>query len=311
MPIDPALFFRHLAQLTSAGLAGRAPATFAGSERATRDHARPTDVAESPMAPSLAAFAFSASARLAPRRAPPARASRRSPVASANSNRRDDDARGARPTRDPTADLPPRDRHHHPLAVSSLAFVAAAAVTLAPPADLAPPARAVGVEIEVPAALDPWKEGRARKARERAEAQARVDATFRREAEQRAENERLSAAYYAKAAASRRARAAAEREGVLSAAEIDVVAARAGEKAFRAAVEAIDAEEVELRKYEERQRELRETAEQRNAEALAAAKAAEEEAAALQAATDAEDALAKECAEGENPLAEPGTVQCA
>ena len=125
-------------------------------------------------------------------------------------------------------------------------------------------------------------EGRPRaKARERAEAQARVDATFRREAEQRAENERLSAAYYAKAAASRRARAAAEREGLLSAAEIDVVAAQAGEKAFRAAVEAIDAEEV-VRKYEERQRELRETAVRRNAEALAAAKKADEEAAALE-----------------------------
>jgi len=264
------------------------------------------------MAASLAAFASSAFARLAPRRDPAARASRRSPVASA-SHRRDDDARGARPTRDPTADLPPGDRHrqNNPHAASSLAFVAAAAVTLAAPADLAPLARAVGVDLEVPAALDPWKEGRARKARERAEAQARVDATFRREAEQRAENERLSAAYYAKAAASRRARAAAEREGLLSAAEIDVVAAQAGEKAFRAAVEAIDAEEVELRKYEERQRELRETAVRRNAEALAAAKKADEEAAALEAATEAEEALAKECAEGENPLAEPGTVQCA
>ena len=58
------------------------------------------------MAASLAAFASSAFARLAPRRDPAARASRRSPVASA-SHRRDDDARVARPTRDPTADLPP------------------------------------------------------------------------------------------------------------------------------------------------------------------------------------------------------------
>ena len=163
--------------------------------------------------------------------------------------------------------------------------------------------------VEVPAALDPWKDGRARKAAERRAAAENVDAAFRREAEKRAENERLSTAYYAKAAAIRRAKTAAERDG-LSGPESDAVAEEAGRKAFERAVLQLSDEEYELARYEERQKALRETAEARNAAALAAAKAADEEAARLAAAEAEMESLRKECVGADSPLVEPGSVLC-
>lgn len=163
--------------------------------------------------------------------------------------------------------------------------------------------------VEVPAALDPWKDGRARKAAERRAAAENVDAAFRREAEKRAENERLSTAYYAKAAAIRKAKTAAERDG-LSGPEADAVAEEAGRKAFERAVLQLSDEEYELARYEERQKALRETAEARNAAALAAAKAADEEAARLAAAEAEMESLRKECVGADSPLVEPGSVLC-
>ena len=163
--------------------------------------------------------------------------------------------------------------------------------------------------VEIPAALDPWKDGRARKAAERRAAAESVDAAFRREAEKRAENERLSTAYYAKAAAIRRAKTAAERDG-LSGPEAEAVATEAGRKAFERAVTQLSDEEYELARYEERQKALRETAEARNADALAAAKAADEEAARLAAAEAEMESLRKECVGADSPLVEPGSVLC-
>ena len=163
--------------------------------------------------------------------------------------------------------------------------------------------------VEIPAALDPWKDGRARKAAERRAAAESVDAAFRREAQKRAENERLSTAYYAKAAAIRRAKTAAERDG-LSGPEAEAVATEAGRKAFERAVTQLSDEEYELARYEERQKALRETAEARNADALAAAKAADEEAARLAAAEAEMESLRKECVGADSPLVEPGSVLC-
>lgn len=150
--------------------------------------------------------------------------------------------------------------------------------------------------------LDPWKEGRARKAAQRAELQRRVDESYAREAENREEKERLQAAYYAKASASRKARVQALREGATEE-EADAIASDAGTRAFDTAVRAIDAEAEALEAYEARNAELRATAEQRNAEALAAAKAAE-------AVLEDEVRLGEECAAGVNPLDEPGSVMC-
>lgn len=150
--------------------------------------------------------------------------------------------------------------------------------------------------------LDPWKEGRARKAAQRAELQRRVDESYAREAENREEKERLQAAYYAKASASRKARVQALRDGATEE-EADAAAADAGTRAFETAVRAIDAEAEALEAYEARNAELRATAEQRNAEALAAATAAE-------AVLNEEVRLGEECAEGVNPLDEPGSVMC-
>jgi len=150
--------------------------------------------------------------------------------------------------------------------------------------------------------LDPWKEGRARKAAQRAELQRRVDESYAREAENREEKERLQAAYYAKASASRKARVQALRDGATEE-EADAAALDAGTKAFDTAVRAIDAEAEALEAYEARNAELRATAEQRNAEALAAASAAE-------AVLNEEVRLGEECAEGVNPLDEPGSVMC-
>lgn len=150
--------------------------------------------------------------------------------------------------------------------------------------------------------LDPWKEGRARKAAQRAELQRRVDESYAREAENREEKERLQAAYYAKASASRKARVQALREGATEE-EADAIASDAGTRAFDTAVRAIDAEAEALEAYEARNAELRATAERRNAEALAAAKAAE-------AVLDDEVRLGEECAAGVNPLDEPGSVMC-
>ena len=150
--------------------------------------------------------------------------------------------------------------------------------------------------------LDPWKEGRARKAAQRAELQRRVDESYAREAENREEKERLQAAYYAKASASRRARVQALRDGATEE-EANAIAIDAGTRAFDTAVRAIDAEAEALEAYEARNAELRATAEQRNAEALAAASAAE-------AVLNEEVRLGEECAEGVNPLDEPGSVMC-
>ena len=214
---------------------------------------------------------------------------------------------------------------------SALAFAAAVATVapVGPPCDYDPSsplarlpgasssstaAYALGVP-EAPAFVDPWKEGRARKAAERAAAKRAVDEAFAREAEQRAENERLSAAYYAKAAAQRRARVAAERDDpTLPAPELDRIAAEAGRRAFEDAVAAIDQEQVELRMYEERQERLRATAEARNAEALDAMERAEAEERARRAEAEAElseaEGMKAECVGADSPLREPGSVQC-
>jgi len=171
--------------------------------------------------------------------------------------------------------------------------------------ELAAPAAAV----ELPDQIDPWKEGRARKAKERAVAQQRVDLVFKLEAENRAENERLSSAYYAKAAAIRRARTGAERDN-LPPAEVDVIAAAAGQRAFENAVAGIDDEAIELQQYESRQAELRRTAEVRNAGALASAAAAQAAAAAAAAEIQDELKLAADCVGADNPLIRPGSIQC-
>ena len=163
--------------------------------------------------------------------------------------------------------------------------------------------------IEVPTVLDPWKDGRARKAAERRLAAQNVDKAFQKEAEQRAENERLSTAYYAKAGAARRARAACERDG-LPAPECDLAAQTAGALAFDTAVVAISDEEIELDLYEQRQKELRATAEIRNAEALLAAEQAEAEAKKLEATEQELLSLQKECVGADSPLKEPGSVVC-
>ena len=96
--------------------------------------------------------------------------------------------------------------------------------------------------------------------------------------------------------------------------DVTLLAAAAGQKAFDDAKALIDNEAIELQKYEERQAELRRTAEQRNAEALAAAAAAEAEAAAAAATTEAEardeQNLAEECVGADNPLVLPGSIQC-
>ena len=150
--------------------------------------------------------------------------------------------------------------------------------------------------------LDPWKEGRARKAARRAELQRRVDESYAREAENREEKERLQAAYYAKASASRKARVQALRDGATE--EVaNAIALDAGTRAFDTAVRAIDAEAEALEAYEARNAELRAAAERRNAEALAAASAAE-------AVIAEEVRLGEECAKGVNPLDEPGSVMC-
>ena len=104
--------------------------------------------------------------------------------------------------------------------------------------------------------LDPWKEGRARKAAQRAELQRRVDESYAREAENREEKERLQAAYYAKASASRRARVQALRDGATEE-EANAIALDAGTRAFDTAVRAIDAEAEALEAYEARNAELR------------------------------------------------------
>ena len=76
------------------------------------------------------------------------------------------------------------------------------------------------------------------------------------------------------------------------------------------AVTQLSDEEYELARYEERQKALRETAEARNADALAAAKAADEEAARLAAAEAEMESLRKECVGADSPLVEPGSVLC-
>ena len=172
-----------------------------------------------------------------------------------------------------------------------------------------PPPSSPLPSVEVPAALDPWRDGRARKAAERRAAAESADTAFRREAEKRAENERLSTAYYAKAAAIRKAKAAAERDGLVGA-EADAFVARAGSEAFERAALQLSDEAYELRRYEERQRALRETAEARNAEALAAAAKADEEAARLAAAAAELESMRKECVGADSPLVAPGSVLC-
>ena len=174
---------------------------------------------------------------------------------------------------------------------------------------ISPPPSSPLPSVEVPAALDPWRDGRARKAAERRAAAESADAAFRREAEKRAENERLSTAYYAKAAAIRKAKAAAERDGLIGA-ELDAFVNKAGSEAFERAALQLSDEEYELRRYEERQRALRETAEARNAEALAAAARADEEAERLAAAAAELESMRKECVGADSPLVAPGSVLC-
>ena len=80
--------------------------------------------------------------------------------------------------------------------------------------------------------------------------------------------------------------------------------------AFDTAVVAISDEEIELDLYEQRQKELRATAEIRNAEALLAAEQAEAEAKKLEATEQELLSLQKECVGADSPLKEPGSVVC-
>ena len=130
--------------------------------------------------------------------------------------------------------------------------------------------------------LDPWKEGRARKAAQRAEFQRKVDEG------------------YAKASASRKARLQAQRNGATEE-EAEAAGVAAGQRAFDMTVQAIDAEAIALQAYEQRNAELRATAEERNAEQLAAEEAARE-------VLDDEVKLSSECVI--NPLDDPGAVMC-
>jgi len=148
--------------------------------------------------------------------------------------------------------------------------------------------------------LDPWKEGRARKAAQRAEFQRKVDEGYAKEAENREEKERLQTAYYAKASASRKARLQAQRNGATEE-EAEAAGVAAGQRAFDMTVQAIDAEAIALQAYEQRNAELRATAEERNAEQLAAEEAARE-------VLDNEVKLSSECVI--NPLDDPGAVMC-
>ena len=148
--------------------------------------------------------------------------------------------------------------------------------------------------------LDPWKEGRARKAAQRAEFQRKVDEGYAKEAENREEKERLQTAYYAKASASRKARLQAQRNGATEE-EAEAAGVAAGQRAFDMTVQAIDAEAIALQAYEQRNAELRATAEERNAEQLAAEEAARE-------VLDTEVKLSSECVI--NPLDDPGAVMC-
>ena len=148
--------------------------------------------------------------------------------------------------------------------------------------------------------LDPWKEGRARKAAQRAEFQRKVDEGYAKEAENREEKERLQTAYYAKASASRKARLQAQRNGATEE-EAEAAGVAAGQRAFDMTVQAIDAEAIALQAYEQRNAELRATAEERNAEQLAAEEAARE-------VLDDEVKLSSECVI--NPLDDPGAVMC-
>ena len=84
--------------------------------------------------------------------------------------------------------------------------------------------------------------------------------------------------------------------------EADVAAGvAAGQRAFDMTVQAIDAEAIALQAYEQRNAELRATAEERNAEQLAAEEAARE-------VLDDEVKLSSECVI--NPLDDPGAVMC-
>ena len=148
--------------------------------------------------------------------------------------------------------------------------------------------------------LDPWKEGRARKAAQRAEFQRKVDEGYAKEAENREEKERLQTAYYAKASASRKAKLQAQRNGATEE-EAEAAGVAAGQRAFDMTVQAIDAEAIALQAYEQRNAELRATAEERNAEQLAAEEAARE-------VLDDEVKLSSECVI--NPLDDPGAVMC-
>ena len=148
--------------------------------------------------------------------------------------------------------------------------------------------------------LDPWKEGRARKAAQRADFQRKVDEGYAKEAENREEKERLQTAYYAKASASRKARLQAQRNGATEE-EAEAAGVAAGQRAFDMTVHDIDAEAIALQAYEQRNAELRATAEERNAEQLAAEEAARE-------VLDNEVKLSSECVI--NPLDDPGAVMC-
>jgi uncharacterized protein (DUF2336 family) len=96
----------------------------------------------------------------------------------------------------------------------------------------------------------------------------------------------------------------------LSGAEADLIANEAGEKAFENALKAIDDETIELDAYETRQKQLRATAETRNAQALAAAAASEAEE-TKRAATEVErEELQKKCIGADSPLKAPGSIVC-
>ena len=99
--------------------------------------------------------------------------------------------------------------------------------------------------------VDPSTEARRRKMERRVNRMRRVDAASRIEREARdAENERARVTY-AEFAAKKKAKIRLEREGELTAEEIEREAARQGEMARERARRGAEAERAELREYEE------------------------------------------------------------
>jgi len=109
-------------------------------------------------------------------------------------------------------------------------------------------ADALGVDVD---ALDPWSAARRAKASQRASRMRRVDAAATAEREARRVEDERARATYAEFAAKKKTRIRLEREGELSAEEIDREVERAGEMARLSVERGVAAEEAELAAFEE------------------------------------------------------------